>query len=140
MQSPQRTRFGSRRSEPGYKPFSHFTGSIPIVGSKIISWFKKWLFALSLSTALLLLFSIWLPKSLGWYLYQQDLDLPVGAYLILTFAVAILFAIALAIVAMRPVPQGRGSKAWHYMLLFMTLTLNVIYWLLVLILKNRGVS
>lgn len=111
------------------------------VGSRIIGWSEKWLFALSLSAALLLLFSFWLPRALGLYLYWQDLDIPVGTYLILTFTVAILFAIALVIIAMRPIPQGQGSTR-HYALLFTTVSLNVIYWLLgtVLILTPRGFS
>ncbi|MDD1743811.1 MAG: hypothetical protein LUO85_04210 [Methanomassiliicoccales archaeon] len=120
-------------------PFLFAETSVLYVGLKIISWFKKWLFALSMSIALLLFFAVWLPEALGWLFYLKDQFLPAETIRTLTLAVAILFIIALAMIAIRPVPPDRWSGRLHYALLFITAAFNVTYWLLVFILMmGRG--
>ena len=97
------------------------------------------LFVFSLSIGLLIPFSIWAIKTIWWYVFQQAWDLPMDTYGALTITTVVLLLIALVSIIIQPIPK-RAGKLLHFALLLMTLTLNLICWLIVWIITNPGFS
>jgi hypothetical protein len=94
----------------------------------INDWIKRWLFAISLSLAILIPISVFFVEAFTWSSSQQSWSLPITVYGFLVASVIVLLPVALGAIITRQSQRNPWMKAKYYGLVILTLVFNAICW------------
>jgi hypothetical protein len=103
-------------------------------------WTKRWLFAISLSLAILIPISVFLAETFARPSSQQSWSLPITVYGLLVVSVIVLLLVALGAIITRQSQRSPWMKAIYYGLVIMTLVFNAICWWVIWLLSYQTLT